>query len=41
MAIWQKSSGALMRNVPRGLSPPEAMAAAVSSSSVSKAPVRS
>jgi len=37
----EKSKGALILNLPRGLSPPEAIAAAVSSISVSNAPVRS
>jgi hypothetical protein len=41
MAVWENSSGALIRNLPRGLSPPDAIAAAVSSSSVSNAPARS
>jgi hypothetical protein len=31
MAVWEKSSGALIRNLPRGLCPPDAIAAAVSS----------
>ena len=38
IAVCEKSSGALIRNLPRGLSPPEAIAAAVSSSSVSNRP---
>lgn len=41
IAICEKSKGALIRSLPRGRSPPEAIAAAVSSSSVSNAPVRS
>ena len=41
IAVCEKSSGALIRNLPRGVSPPEAIAAAVSSSSVSSTAVRS
>ena len=40
-AVWEKSRGALIRNLPRGRCPPEAMAAAVWSSSVSSWAVRS
>ena len=41
IAVCEKSRGALIRNLPRGLFPPEAIAAAVSSSSASSDPVRS